>query len=244
MNVDDFVNTLNHTYEKASSHKYLTTVELFDKGLLVRMSKRPWYIQKMIGYEDIRTNKNIEIINEYFKLMTQEIEHNMYTSFTEPANYSQITTDLYTGGYINDRKMLKELVSFGITHIIDCMAEHDDGSMIKAYNKSNPSKCLSYLWNGTEDDGCGKPKEWYDKGIKFALDAIRTHSLDINHPAKIYIHCAAGINRGPSMCYAVMRALNVSAEDAYLCIRHQRPIAAVSYRHDAEIKLKELGWIS
>jgi hypothetical protein len=103
---------------------------------------------------------------------------------------------------------------------------------------------FGYLWHPTEDDGAVKPPGWFAKAITFALPAICQYRLINESRARgiIYFHCAAGFNRGPSLCYAFMRVLGYSALDAEGQIRSRRQVG-LRYKGDAETALKALGWI-
>lgn len=112
------------------------------------------------------------------------------------------------GGIWNDQNM-EELVTMGVTHIIDMQIEFDDRPVAEPYG-------VKVLYNPTDDDFQVKPPELFQKGVEFALEA-----LDDPH-SKIYIHCAAGVHRAPMMTLAVMRALGWSLKDAKNLIQRRR----------------------
>ena len=112
------------------------------------------------------------------------------------------------GGIWNDQNM-EELVTMGVTHIIDMQIEFDDRPVAEPYG-------VKVLYNPTDDDFQIKPPELFQKGVEFALEA-----LDEPH-SKIYIHCAAGVHRAPMMTLAVMRALGWSLKDAKNLIQRRR----------------------
>jgi hypothetical protein len=65
------------------------------------------------------------------------------------------------------------------------------------------SSKLVYLHDPTLDNGLPKPVLWFEPAIAFALTALCA-------PGNVvYVPCDAGVNRGPSMCYAIMRALGL-----------------------------------
>jgi protein-tyrosine phosphatase len=122
------------------------------------------------------------------------------------------------------------LTDAGVTHIIDCREDFDDGCLLA----DHPG--VTYLHNGTADDGQPKSAEWFGKSIQFALEALsRPHH-------KVYAHCAAGVNRGPSTCYAIMLSLGFTPEDAERVIRLARPQVGLAYKSDAEKAVKKLGY--
>lgn len=112
------------------------------------------------------------------------------------------------GGIWNDQNM-EELVTMGVTHIIDMQIEFDDRPVAEPYG-------VKVLYNPTDDDFQVKPPELFQKGVEFALEA-----LDDPH-SRVYIHCAAGVHRAPMMTLAVLRALGWSLKDAKDLIQRRR----------------------
>lgn len=147
-------------------------------------------------------------------------------------NLSKITERLYCGGLIYADDEIDFLIKEGVTHIINAaQTESNDEELIKLH----PNK-FTYIHLGQDDDGKPKPKEWFDYAVRFALQAYQT-------PGSIlYVHCAAGVNRGPSLAYAILRSLGYSRSEAYDQIKHNRPQAVISYKADADRALLELGW--
>jgi hypothetical protein len=109
-------------------------------------------------------------------------------------NFNFVTTRLAVGSAITWQADVQALLAAGVTHIIDCCIEEDDSSYLAGAG-------CSYLWNPTADDGQTKPPSWFQSSIEFALPAF-CHSK-----AKVYCHCSAGINRGPSTAYSILRSL-------------------------------------
>lgn len=123
-----------------------------------------------------------------------------------------------------------EYIRQGITHVIDCRAEFDDTAEFS-------EKGVSVLWLGVCDDGQPKPVEWFQHGIEFALDAL-------SHPKnKLDGHCAAGVNRGPSMVYGILRAMGFSGDVAMQLLKTARPQVGVAYRADADRAVQILGYV-
>ena len=139
-----------------------------------------------------------------------------------------VTPRLATGAALSGPPDVDALAAAGITHVIDCRTEFDDGSLL--------AQRFHYLYDPTADDGQPKPTTWFQPGIAFALQAL-------SQPAsRVYAHCAAGVNRGPSMCYAIMRALGWSASDAAGTIKTARPVAQIRYIPDADAAVVSLGY--
>ena len=75
--------------------------------------------------------------------------------------------------------------------------------------------------------GQAMPDEWFWDGVDFALEALK------DRHAQVLAHCHMGINRGPSMAFAIMLALGTDPVAGLSAIRRARPIAAISYAGDA-----------
>jgi protein-tyrosine phosphatase len=113
------------------------------------------------------------------------------------------------------------LVREGITHVIDCRSTAAAEQLYRGTG-------ITFLHAGTDDDQRPKRAEWFRKGVSFARDALSKPST------KVLVHCTAGINRGPSMAYAVLRAIGMGPYEAEFRIREVRPLAGMCYRHDAD----------
>lgn len=145
-------------------------------------------------------------------------------------NFNFVTHRLAVGSAIDTDADVQTLINAGITHIIDCRAEFDDAPLLAKYPQ------IKYLYNGVDDDMQAKPIAWFEKSISFALEAL-------SHPGnKVYSHCAAGINRGPSTGYAILRALGLSGIATEALIRFHRPIAMIAYASDADVAIKALKY--
>jgi dual specificity phosphatase 3 len=144
------------------------------------------------------------------------------------ADVSWINGRLATGAALSGPADVDEIAAAGVTHVIDCRIEFDDTALLAG-------RC-AVLWIGVPDDGQPKPVDWFAKGIAFALDAL-------SHPhAKVYTHCAAGVNRGPSMTYAILRSLGWTAQFSEATIRAARPQVGLAYRADADRAIVALGF--
>ena len=64
------------------------------------------------------------------------------------------------------------------------------------------------------------------EGVRYAVDALEAGGT-------VLTHCHMGINRGPSLGFAVLLALGWDAVDALDAIRRVRPIAYIAYAEDA-----------
>jgi dual specificity phosphatase 3 len=145
------------------------------------------------------------------------------------ADISYITGRVWTGGDLpsdlGDEAMLADLAqiqSAGITHILDNRIEWSDEEFVRDH-----APHLGFLWNGVDDAGQEMADEWFDAGVRFALDALA------DPDAQVLAHCHMGINRGPSMALAILLATGLDPVPALAAIRGARPIAAISYDGDA-----------
>ncbi len=126
-------------------------------------------------------------------------------------DFTWITNRIALGGGIWTDDNMQQLVRAGITHIIDMQVEFDDTALAEAYG-------VEVLWLPVDDDFKPKPPDIFQRGADFALRALD----DSN--GKLYVHCAAGVHRGPMMALAVLRVLGWSAENAMAVVEERRPV--------------------
>lgn len=148
-------------------------------------------------------------------------------------DFAFVTTRLATGAGINSADDVSALVSARIHAVIDCRDDFDDGALLARHPE------VAYLWNPTADDGQPKPTSWFQRSLDFALPLFAKPNM------RVYCHCAAGINRGPSTAYAIMLALGWVGVFALNQIRLKRPqcVVGIRYSDDAERAVKELGYV-
>ena len=143
------------------------------------------------------------------------------------ANASQLTDQLWVGGELDQNNRIKatrqldELMNVGVNSIIDCRIEGDD---IDWVTDARPQ--IDYLSIGVEDAGFVMPESWWDDGTSYALEQIADGRA-------VLAHCQAGINRGPSMGFAILVAQGFDAIEALDLIRDRRPTARISYAEQA-----------
>lgn len=143
------------------------------------------------------------------------------------ANASQITAQLWVGGDLEARSptlalvQLNELEGAGITAIVDARLEWNDQEWVAEVKPD-----IDYLWLGVGDAGQKMPDVWFDSGTDHVLGALIGGET-------VLVHCHMGINRGPSMGFAVMLALGWDPVEALDRIRQCRPVAYVGYAEDA-----------
>lgn len=146
-------------------------------------------------------------------------------------DFDFITARIATGAAPVDRGFVRALLRAGITHVIDVTNAIDDRSLLPAN--------FPYIWDPTADDGMPKPAQWFSHPLFWAGTILPQNST-----AKIYVHCTSGINRGPSMAYAIIRGIQRwSAPATMAAFRKYRPQARLAYAGDAERALLSLGYV-
>jgi len=144
------------------------------------------------------------------------------------ANASFVTPQLLVGGDLDpyddelSGRQLRELVDAGLTHIADCRVEADDTELV-----SRLAPEVDYWWDGIDDAGQRVPASWFEEAVTHVLTALESPE------AVVLTHCHMGINRGPSLGYAVLLGLGWDPVDAIDAIRTARPQAYAAYAEDA-----------
>ena len=123
-----------------------------------------------------------------------------------------LTDRIAVGGGIWNAENMAKVANAGVTHVIDMQIEFDDTPLAKAYG-------IDVLWNPTDDDFEGKPAELFQRGVDFARTALGRAN------AKLFIHCAAGIHRGPMMALALLGSMGWDLDVASQLIEARRPAA-------------------
>ena len=143
------------------------------------------------------------------------------------ADADFVTGHLLVGGDLDTQdnelavRQLTELVDSGLTHVVDARIEWSDEDWV-----SQLAPAIGYLHHGIDDAGQRVPGEWFDAGVDFALTAIEQGGT-------VLTHCHMGVNRGPSLGFAVLLAQGWDPIEALDAIRTARPIAWVAYAEDA-----------
>lgn len=117
---------------------------------------------------------------------------------------------------------LEAWVTDGITDVLDVRGEASDERFV-AHNAPD----VTYRWLGTHDDGGQQSDAWFDAGTAAGLAALARSD------GRLVVHCHMGINRGPSIGFAILLALGWDPLEALDAIRAARPIAKVLYAGDA-----------
>lgn len=133
-----------------------------------------------------------------------------------------VSGDLDGASELTAARQLREWTDAGITDIVDARGEWSDESLVARLAPE-----VAYHWVGTDDLGLGQSNDWFDAGVTAAVAALADPAR------KVVVHCHMGVNRAPSMAYAVLLLLGTGPVEALELIRKARPIAAILYADDA-----------
>lgn len=133
-----------------------------------------------------------------------------------------LSGDLDTSSMGRATRQLEELARLGVTDIIDTRGEMSDEWLV---NRLLPE--MRYHYVATDDDGLPQPDEWFDRGVSAALPVLS------NADGRVLVHCHMGVNRAPSLMFAILLATGHDPVEALTMIRQARPIAAILYALDA-----------
>lgn len=141
-----------------------------------------------------------------------------------------VTERIAVGGAIWVAERMQEVAHAGVTHVIDMQMEFDDTAL-------GAEAGVAVLWNPIDDDFEPKHPAIFERGVKFALNALR------DPQAKLFIHCAAGVHRAPMMALAVLGAMGTPLEDAKKLIQTKRYVVdfAPVYVRSVEKFLSQYG---
>jgi protein-tyrosine phosphatase len=123
-----------------------------------------------------------------------------------------LTERIAVGGGIWNPENMTAVAEAGITHIIDMQIEFDDTPLAKEHG-------IEVLWNPTDDDFEPKPAALFQRGVDFAERALEEEGT------KIFVHCAAGVHRAPTMTLALLGSMGWDLADAMRLIEGRRPVA-------------------
>ncbi|MDP9466696.1 MAG: dual specificity protein phosphatase family protein [Actinomycetota bacterium] len=145
------------------------------------------------------------------------------------ANLHFVTPRLAVGGDLSaedpglSRLQLAEICELGITHVVDTRMEWSDEQAV-----AENAQHVRYLHHGMDDAGQRVPPEWFEEAVAWVEAAYEEDSHAI-----VLTHCHMGINRGPSLGFAVLLAQGCDPVEAISAIRAARPQANVWYAADA-----------
>jgi len=122
-----------------------------------------------------------------------------------------ITGRIAMGGGIWNHDNMTAVARAGVTHIVDMQLEFDDTPLAGPFG-------IEVLWNPTDDDFSPKSPELLQRGVDFALGALRDES------ARLFVHCAAGVHRASMMTLAILCADGWDINEAMRTIIARRPV--------------------
>ena len=103
-----------------------------------------------------------------------------------------VTDQIAVGGGIWHAENMAVVAQAGIKHIINMQIEFDgDTRLAEPFG-------IVVCWNPVDDDFEPKPAKDFERGVGFALKALKEPDT------KLFIHCAAGVHRAPMMALAVL----------------------------------------
>lgn len=146
------------------------------------------------------------------------------TAGAEP-NWAWVTPDLATGGDFgmlprDSVRLARTAIDQGIRLVVDLRVEDDDAALWDGTT-------VTYLHLGTNDaHGHHIPARLFDD----AVAAVRGAS---ERGVSSLVHCHMGVNRGPSVAYAVLLDRGYGPVQAWNAVRRARPQAAIYYAMDA-----------
>src|SRR3989337_2339031 len=88
-------------------------------------------------------------------------------SYATTPDYDFVTDRLAVGGSIFTRENFEALMRAGFTHIINTQIEFDDQTLSRGTDHEP-----AILWLPTDDDFLPKPFEFFDRGVRYALDVL------------------------------------------------------------------------
>lgn len=133
-----------------------------------------------------------------------------------------VSGDLDSSSLAVFSEQLEHLIELGVTDIIDVRAEASDEDLVRKLQKN-----ITYHHVATADDGYARPDAWFESGVTAAVSALNKEGR------KVFVHCHMGVNRAPSLTFAIMLALGYGPVESLSAIRTARPIAALMYAPDA-----------
>lgn len=135
------------------------------------------------------------------------IDHVAHLALGAPVReLSEITPNVHVGGQ-HHAHGLNRLYQRGITAVINLRDEFDDNHAGIAPE--------AYLYLPTVDDSAPTIDD-LRTGVAFIHEQIAEGGV-------VYVHCAAGIGRSPTMVAAYLVSTGMSPEEAWIRIREGRP---------------------
>lgn len=129
-----------------------------------------------------------------------------------PLDYQFVTERIAVGAEIRSPSNMQKMADAGFTHIISMQEDVNDPELAAPHG-------IEVHWERILDDYEPKAPEHFDRVVKFAEVALQ------DPDNKLYIHCYAGVHRGPLMTLAVLRSLGHTTGEAMFLIKSARRVA-------------------
>lgn len=126
------------------------------------------------------------------------------------VRYSQITPQVFVGGQYG-RRGKRKLEALGVTGGVNLRAEFDDAAHGLA---------LAHYCHLPTVDDAAPSLEHLTEGVTFIERMTR-------NGGKVYIHCAGGVGRAPTMAAAYFVAQGMALDEAIALIRRTRPFIRI-----------------
>lgn len=139
-----------------------------------------------------------------------------------PLRFSRVTPNLYVGPQYSERGF-RHLQNKGITAGVNLRVEYDDAAHGLAF--------ANYCHLPTIDDDAPS-LEHLAEGAAF----IRT---EIENGGTVYIHCAGGIGRAPTMAAAYLIGTGMTLDEALAQIRKARPFVLLTPKQMDQLRTYE-----
>ena len=148
---------------------------------------------------------------------------------------------LWVGSYIRPEDM-PTLRQMGITAIVSMQCD-EDISHLKISLKKLLKACTTAEMEFRRIPTRDFDQESLSANLPGAVAEIE--NVLVPRWARVYIHCTAGINRGPTLAAAyLMKTWDMSAQEAYDYVttrRHCNPYLAILQKYEASLKCEQAG---
>ena len=159
------------------------------------------------------------VVKLFYIIYRRLLEHGVWPTFLwvqdkilrrvlgfSPPRISRVQPNLYVGGQQRPHGLAR-MRALGISAVVNMREEADDIARGVALDH--------YLWLPTTDD-TPPAQEDFARGVDFITAQIAAGR-------GVYVHCAAGVGRAPSMAAAYLIRTGMTAEQAWAAIRKSRP---------------------
>lgn len=142
----------------------------------------------------------------------------MLPAQTPTWNATEINARFVLGGGITGDDEMRWLAEQRVTHVISVARELDDTALCV------PDE-MGFFHLDWDDDAQPKPLQDFLDLLDYAVDEdnqwLRESQTTL---PRYYLHCAAGVNRGPMACVFLFAAVSgQSADEVWTLIKAQRP---------------------